>query len=404
LWRPWWRENDSKGVVPVELGVALVGYKFMGKAHSHAYKDVGMFFYLPAKPVMRVLCGRNAQAVAEAARAWGWQETDTDFRRAVSRDDVHIVDIASPGDTHKDVALAAAAAGKHVICEKPLANTLAEAEAMVEAVERAGVKNMVAFNYRRVPAVQLAKRMIEDGTLGEIYHFRAVYLQDWIIDPDFPLVWRLRKEVAGSGPLGDLGAHIVDLARFLVGEITEVVGSAKTFIKERPLPEDDQGAWGSTAGEGKAKGEVTVEDAVVFLAHFANGALGTFEATRFAAGRKNYNCFEINGSKGSVVFNLERLNELQYFNREDPDHAQGFRTIIVTEPSHPYIAAWWPPGHIIGWEHTFIHEVKDFVEAIVNDTPVQPSFRDGLQTQSVLESVMESTARRTWTPVRNFLD
>ncbi|HLT57395.1 MAG TPA: Gfo/Idh/MocA family oxidoreductase [Limnochordales bacterium] len=388
----------------MELGVALVGYKFMGKAHSHAYKDVGMFFYLPAKPVMRVLCGRNAQAVAEAARAWGWQETDTDFRRAVSRDDVHIVDIASPGDTHKDVALAAAAAGKHVICEKPLANTLAEAEAMVEAVERAGVKNMVAFNYRRVPAVQLAKRMIEDGTLGEIYHFRAVYLQDWIIDPDFPLVWRLRKEVAGSGPLGDLGAHIVDLARFLVGEITEVVGSAKTFIKERPLPEDDQGAWGSTAGEGKAKGEVTVEDAVVFLAHFANGALGTFEATRFAAGRKNYNCFEINGSKGSVVFNLERLNELQYFNREDPDHAQGFRTIIVTEPSHPYIAAWWPPGHIIGWEHTFIHEVKDFVEAIVNDTPVQPSFRDGLQTQSVLESVMESTARRTWTPVRNFLD
>ena len=388
----------------MELGVALVGYKFMGKAHSHAYKDVGMFFYLPAKPVMRVLCGRNAQAVAEAARAWGWQETDTDFRRAVSRDDVHIVDIASPGDTHKDVALAAAAAGKHVICEKPLANTLAEAEAMVEAVERAGVKNMVAFNYRRVPAVQLAKRMIEDGTLGEIYHFRAVYLQDWIIDPDFPLVWRLRKEVAGSGPLGDLGAHIVDLARFLVGEITEVVGSAKTFIKERPLPEDDQGAWGSTAGEGKANGEVTVEDAVVFLAHFANGALGTFEATRFAAGRKNYNCFEINGSKGSLVFNLERLNELQYFNREDPDHAQGFRTIIVTEPSHPYIAAWWPPGHIIGWEHTFIHEVKDFVEAIVNDTPVQPSFRDGLQTQSVLESVMESTARRTWTPVRNFLD
>src|SRR5690606_7084036 len=208
LRRPWWRENDSKGVVPVELGVALVGYKFMGKAHSHAYKDVGMFFYLPAKPVMRVLCGRNAQAVAEAARAWGWQETDTDFRRAVGRDDVHIVDSASPGDTHKDVALAAAAAGKHVICEKPLANPLAEAEAMVEAVERAGVKNMVAFNYRRVPAVQLAKRMIEDGTLGEIYHFRAVYLQDWIIDPDFPLVWRLRKEVAGSGPLGDLGAHI----------------------------------------------------------------------------------------------------------------------------------------------------------------------------------------------------
>lgn len=388
----------------MELGVALVGYKFMGKAHSHAYKDVGMFFDLPAKPVMRVLCGRNGAAVAEAARAWGWQEAETDFRRAVSRDDVHIVDISSPGDTHKEVALAAAAAGKHIICEKPLANTLAEAEEMVEAVERAGVKNMVAFNYRRVPAVQLAKRMIEDGTLGEIYHFRAVYLQDWIIDPEFPLVWRLRKEVAGSGPLGDLGAHIVDLARFLVGEITEVAGATKTFIKERPLPDEDQGAWGSTAGEAKAKGEVTVEDAAVFLAHFANGALGTFEATRFAAGRKNYNCFEINGSKGSLVFNLERLNELQYFNREDPEHAQGFRTIIVTEAAHPYLAAWWPPGHIIGWEHTFIHEIKDFVEAVANDTPVAPSFRDGLQTQSVLESVLESAARRAWTPVRSFLD
>ncbi|HLT58424.1 MAG TPA: Gfo/Idh/MocA family oxidoreductase [Limnochordales bacterium] len=388
----------------MELGVALVGYKFMGKAHSHAYKDVGMFFDLPAKPVMRVLCGRNGAAVAEAARAWGWQEAETDFRRAVSRDDVHIVDISSPGDTHKEVALAAAAAGKHIICEKPLANTLAEAEEMVEAVERAGVKNMVAFNYRRVPAVQLAKRMIEDGALGEIYHFRAVYLQDWIIDPDFPLVWRLRKEVAGSGPLGDLGAHIVDLARFLVGEITEVAGATKTFIKERPLPAEDQGAWGSTAGESRAKGEVTVEDASVFLAHFANGALGTFEATRFAAGRKNYNCFEINGSKGSLVFNLERFNELQYFNREDPDYAQGFRTIIVTEATHPYLAAWWPPGHIIGWEHTFIHEVKDFIEAVANDTPAAPSFRDGLQTQSVLESVLESAARRAWTPVRNFLD
>lgn len=384
-----------------ELGVALVGYKFMGKAHSHAYKDVGMFFDLPAQPVMRVLCGRNEEAATQAARAWGWQEVETDFRKAVTRDDVDIVDISSPGDTHKEVALAAARAGKHIICEKPLANTLAEAEEMVSAVEDAGVKNMVAFNYRRVPAVQLAKKLIEDGTLGEIYHFRAVYLQDWIIDPEFPLVWRLRKETAGSGPLGDLGAHIVDLARFLVGEITEVVGSAKTFIKERPLPEDDAGAWGSTAGE--AKGEVTVEDAAMFLAHFANGALGTFEATRFAAGRKNYNRFEINGSKGSIVFNLERFNELQYFNRDDREDAQGFRTIIVTEDVHPYLSAWWPPGHIIGWEHTFIHEVKDLIEAIAEDKEVQPTFRDGLQTQSVLESVLESVDRRTWTPVRNFI-
>lgn len=384
-----------------ELGVALVGYKFMGKAHSHAYKDVGMFFDLPAKPVMRVLCGRNEAALTEAAEAWGWQEIETDFERAVARDDVHIVDISSPGNTHKAIALAAARAGKHIICEKPLANTLAEAEQMVAAVEQAGVKSMVGYNYRRVPAVQLAKKMIDDGALGEIYHFRAVYLQDWIIDPEFPLVWRLRKDAAGSGPLGDLGAHIVDLARFLAGEITEVTGSAKTFIKERPLPQDDAGAWGSTAGE--AKGEVTVEDAAVFLAHFANGALGTFEATRFAAGRKNYNRFEINGSKGSLVFNLERFNELQYFNREDPEHAQGFRTINVTESVHPYLSAWWPPGHIIGWEHTFIHQTKDFIEAIAEGKDAQPSFRDGLQTQSVLESVLESASKRAWTPVRNFL-
>ena len=384
-----------------ELGVALVGYKFMGKAHSHAYRDVGLFFDLPATPAMRVLCGRDKMAAMRAAQIWGWQEVETDWRKAVARDDLQLVDIASPGNTHKQIAVAAAKAGKHVFSEKPLANSLSDAEAMVEAVERARVKSLVGFNYRRVPAVQLARQMIADGLLGSIFHFRAVYLQDWIIEPSFPLVWRLRKEIAGSGPLGDLGAHIVDLARYLVGEIEEVVGSAKTFIKERPLPADDRGAWGSKTAT--KRGPVTVEDAVVFLAHFQNGALGTFEATRFAAGRKNHNAIEINGSKGSLAFNLEALNELKYFNREDRDDSQGFRTILVTDAVHPYIAGWWPPGHIIGWEHSFIHEVKDLVEAIVMDKPIEPSFRDGLQTQSVLESVSESVKKRSWVPVRRFL-
>lgn len=385
----------------MELGVALIGYKFMGKAHSHAFKDVNLFFDLPARPVMRVLCGRNREAAERAARAWGWQEVETDWRRAVARDDVQLVDISSPGDTHKEIAIAAARAGKHIFCEKPLANTLGEAEEMVQAAERAGVKTMVAFNYRRVPAVQLAKRMVQEGLLGQIYHWRAVYLQDWIIDPGFPLVWRSRKEAAGSGSLGDIGAHIIDLARFLVGEITEVCATTRTFIKERPIPAEDQGAWGSTAGT--LMGTVTVDDAALILAHFADGTIGSFEATRFAAGRRNYNSFEINGSKGSLYFNLERLNELKYFNREDPGDAQGFRTILVTEPTHPYMSAWWPPGHIIGWEHTFVHEVKDLVEAIADDRAVGPDFRDGLQTQSVLESVLEAAEKRTWVRVRNFL-
>jgi predicted dehydrogenase len=383
------------------LGVALVGYKFMGKTHSNAYRQVGAFFQLPANPSMRVLCGRDREGLSSAAKMWGWQEVETDWRKAVRRSDIQLVDIASPGNTHRDIAIFAAEAGKHLFCEKPLANSLSDAEAMATAVDRAGVKSLVGFNYRRVPAIQLAKQMVAEGLLGDIYHFRAAYLQDWIVDPHFPLVWRLRKDVAGSGPLGDLGAHIVDLARYLVGEIDEVVGSAKTFIAERPLPADDRGAWGSKTGT--ERGPVTVEDAVAFLAHFRNGALGTFEATRFAAGRRNYNVFEINGSKGSLAFNLEVLNELKYFNREDPENRQGFRSILVTDAVHPYIAAWWPPGHIIGWEHTFIHEVKDLVEAIVTGQAIEPSFRDGLQTQSVLESVCESTAKRSWVPVRNFL-
>lgn len=383
-----------------ELRVALVGYKFMGKAHSHAYRNVVAFFDVPLRPAMQVLVGRDQEAVRRAAERWGWREAATDWREAVRRDDVELVDVCTPGDSHAPIAIEAAKAGKHVFCEKPLANTLAEAEQMAEVVTQAGVTHMVAFNYRRVPAVVLARRLIEQGALGQIYHFRAVYLQDWIVDPGFPLVWRLRREKAGSGPLGDLGAHLIDLARYLVGEIVEVVSTQKTFIAQRPLPAEDMGAWGSQAGT--STGQVTVEDAALFLAHFANGALGSFEATRFAPGRRNYNCFEINGSKGSLRFNLERLNELEFFDRDDPADRQGWRTILVTDAGHPYVDAWWPPGHTIGWEHTFVHEVKDLLEAIAAGKPASPDFVDGLQCQSVLESVSESARKHAWVSVRQF--
>ncbi|HEX6971029.1 MAG TPA: Gfo/Idh/MocA family oxidoreductase [Limnochordia bacterium] len=382
------------------LGVGLIGYKFMGKSHSHAFRDVSMFFDLPAKPVMKAICGRDEAAVRRAAEQWGWEGIETDWRRLVSRKDIDIIDISAPGDVHAEMAIGAAQAGKHIICEKPLANTLAEAKEMLAAVQKAGVKHMVAFNYRRVPAVQLARQLIQEGAIGKIYHFRGTYLQDWIVDPEFPLVWRLQKDKAGSGPLGDLGAHVVDLARFLVGEITEVVGMAETFIKERPLVEDTDAGLGAKGGQ--RKGEVTVEDAAVFLGRFQNGALGSFEATRFAPGRRNYNRFEINGSEGSLAFNLERLNELEFYSRRDPAHAQGFRTIIVNEGVHPYMSAWWPPGHIIGWEHTFVHEVKDFIEAVVNDTSVYPDFVDGVQCQAVLDAVERSVANRQWVRVEDF--
>lgn len=384
------------------LGVGLIGYKFMGKAHSHAFRDVAMFFDLPARPVMKAICGRNEAAVRQAAGQWGWEGVETDWRKLIGRKDIDIIDIATPGDLHAEMAIGAAQAGKHIICEKPLANTLAEAKEMLAAVQKAGVKNMVAFNYRRVPAVQLARQLIKEGAIGKLYHFRGTYLQDWIVDPNFPLVWRLQREAAGSGPLGDLGAHMIDLARFLVGEITEVVGMAETFIKERPLVEDTDAGLGAKGSQ--RKGEVTVEDAAVFMGRFNNGALGSFEASRFAPGRRNYNRFEINGSEGSIVFNLERLNELEYYSRRDPAHAQGFRTIIVNEGVHPYMSAWWPAGHIIGWEHTFVHEVKDFVEAVANDTAVYPDFVDGVQCQAILDAIDRSVASRQWAKVEDFTE
>ena len=377
--------------MPSELNVALIGYRFMGKAHSHAYKDADFFFPCAAKPVMKVICGRSEAPLQAAADAWGWEEADTSWERVIERDDIDIVDIASPQNTHRDIAVAAARAGKHVLLEKPMALNEAEAREMLDAVRAANVKHMIVFNYRRVPAVAYARRLIEEGKIGRIFHFRGAYLQDWIVDEDFPLIWKLRAETAGSGAHGDLNAHLVDLARYLVGEITEVTGQTHNFITERPLPQETGELTTMLTAEGGVEtGEVTVEDTASFLARFENGAVGTFEATRFAPGRRNHNRFEIYGSKGSIVFDFERMNELEFYSREDDAGAQGFRTILTTDEAHPYVAAWWPPGHAIGYEHTFVHQVADFVRAIHEDTDPQPDFYDGWKNQQVLDAVLRS--------------
>lgn len=378
-----------------KLNVALIGYQFMGKAHSNAYRQVTRYFDIPIEPVMKVICGQNAEQVANAAARLGWEEWSADWQQVVRRPDVDMVDICTPGHMHAPMAIAAAEAGKTVLCEKPLANSLAEAQAMLSAVTKAGVPHGICHNYRKVPAVALARQLIEEGRLGTIYHFRAAYLQDWIIDPSFPLVWRLQKDLAGSGAHGDLNAHIIDLARFLVGDIAEVCGHMVTFIEERPKLAAAAGGLAGASGATEM-GKVTVDDATLFLARFENGAVGTFEATRFAQGRKNCNRFEINGSKGSLAFDLERMNELQFYSAEDPGDAQGFRTILATEAAHPYVGAWWPPGHIIGYEHTFVHLLSDAFTAIGEGKPISPSFEDGVRNQAVLEAVEISAQERRW--------
>lgn len=373
-----------------KIGVGLVGYKFMGRAHSNAYRQLPRFFDVDPAPRMAAICGRDEAGVREAADSLGWEFYETDYRKLIARDDVGLVDVVTPGNTHREIVLAALEAGKHVICEKPLANTLAEAREMVTAARDAGTVNTVCFNYRRAPAVQLAKKLIEEGRLGTIRHWRATYLQDFITDPQFPLIWRLKKELAGSGALGDIGAHIIDLSQFLIGGISEVVGMMETFVKERPLEE-------ANAAGGVETGEVTVDDAAAFLARFENGAMGTFEATRFAAGRRNRNAFEINGSRGSVAFNLERMNELEVFFAEDDADVQGFRTVNVTEPEHPYAGAWWPPGHIIGYEHTFVHTMKDLLDGIKTGKSPAPTFEDAYRGQAVLDAVERSVGSGGWT-------
>jgi predicted dehydrogenase len=377
------------------INVGLIGYKFMGKAHSNAYRQVAAFFPdVALKPVLKVLCGRDQAAVREAADQYGWEQTAGDWREVVARDDIGLIDISTPGDSHAPIAIAAAQSGKHIFCEKPLANTLGEARQMIDAVNKAGVVGMVNFNYRRVPAVQLAKRLIDEGRIGTVYHWRAVYLQDWIMDPNFPLVWRLQKDAAGAGTLGDLGAHIIDLARMLLGEISAVTGLTETFIKQRPVQAASDSGLGAKAGA--AMGEVTVDDAALFLTRFASGALGSFEVTRFAKGRANYNAFEINGSKGSIVFNLHRLNELEVFFDDDPPEVRGFRNVLVTEGAHKYIGAWWPAGHTIGWEHTFTHGVYDLLNGIAAGQSPAATFEDGLRCQAILDAVERSAASKSW--------
>jgi predicted dehydrogenase len=379
-----------------EIGIGLVGYKFMGRAHSNAYRQVAHFFDVDPVPRMVAICGRDETGVREAAKQLGWEGYETDYHALIARPDIALVDVSTPGDTHKEVVLAALAAGKHVICEKPLANSLAEAREMLDAARASDAVAVVNYNYRRVPAVQFAKKLIDDGAIGEIRHWRAVYLQDWINDPEFPLVWRLRMEVAGSGALGDIAAHITDLGLYLVGPIAEVVGTLSTFIKERPVATESGGGAGLVAAAGRELGEVTVDDATTFLARFASGATGTFEATRLAPGRRNYNSFEINGAKGSIVFNLERMNELQVFFEDDPAGLQGFRTINVTEGVHPYTANWWPAGHIIGYEHTFTHAVLDLLQGIGTGSNPGPSFEEGFAVQAVLDAVERSVASHNW--------
>ena len=378
-----------------KINIGLVGYKFMGKAHSNAFRKVGMFFDLPVELGMRAICGREESWVKESARKMGWDGYELDWKTLVKREDIDVIDITAPSNTHKEIAMAAAENGKHIFCEKPLALTVGDAREMLATVEKYKVKHQVGFNYRFAPAILLAKKMIDEGKIGQVYHFRGQYLQDYIIDPSFPRVWRLDKSVAGSGSHGDLSAHVIDLARFLVGEPTKVSGISKTFIKERPLVLSMQGL-SATVDANAPMAPVTVDDATIFLTEFDNGALGVFEATRFAAGYKNAMFFEINGSKGTIRYQLERFNELEYFSREDEEGYQGFRTIGVTEPVHPYLEHWWPPGHIIGYEHTFVHEMHSFLDAVINDKKTAPDFNDGVKCAQVLDAVDLSIEENSW--------
>ena len=383
-----------------QLRVGMVGYAFMGAAHSQAWRTVNRAFDLPLSARMSVVCGRDHAAAAAAAAKLGWAEHLTDWRALVARDDIDLIDICSPGDTHAEIALAALAAGKHVLCEKPLANTVAEAREMVAAAAAAqphGVRVMCGFNYRRVPAVTLMRQLVAAGRIGTIRHVRAVYLQDWIVDPSFPLVWRLRKEIAGSGSLGDIGAHIIDLTQFVTGQsIASVTALTETFVRSRPLPVSSSGI-GASGGAGE--GEVTVEDAALFLARLDSGAVATYEATRFATGRKNGMRVELNGSLGSLVFDFERMNELEFYDATRPSDEQGFTRILVTEPDHPYMAAWWPAGHPIGYEHTFTHQMRDLIAAIAAGEDPAPSFADALQVQMVLDAVERSADSGLWVKV-----
>lgn len=377
---------------PVRVG--MIGYGFMGRAHSNAYRKVNHFFPLEHQPVLQAVCARDAAKAQAFADKWGYQSIETDWKKLIERDDIDLIDIGSPNNTHKEIALAAAKAGKMILCEKPLAMNVAEAEEMVKAIEAAKVPNMVWFNYRRVPAISLAKSMVDEGRIGRPFHYRATYLQDWTIAEDVPqggaALWRLDASVAGSGVTGDLLAHSIDTAIWLNGPITEVTAATETFVKER-----------MHQGTGKAE-PVTIDDACMFLCRFANGSIGTFESTRYARGRKNYNTFELNGADGSVYFDLEDPHRLNFFEYRRPDgsktedHLTGWRSIHVTNAEHPYMKNWWVPGCTIGYEHTFVHAVADFLKSLETGTPVSPSFRDALMTQRICDAVLESARDGQW--------
>ncbi|MFK0008308.1 Gfo/Idh/MocA family protein [Paenarthrobacter sp. NPDC090520] len=366
------------------LGVAAIGYAFMGKAHSNAWRNVASFFDVPAFE-QKVLVGRDATQVAEAAAKYGWTESATDWRDVIHRDDIDIIDICAPGWMHAEIAIAALEAGKHVLVEKPLANTLAEAELMTAAAAKArarGVQSMIGFNYRRVPALALAKELIAEGRLGTIRHIRAAYLQDWLSDAGSPMTWRLRKETAGSGALGDIASHAIDQILYLLGDaVTEVTGRLHTFVDQRPGPDGPE--------------DVTVDDAAWATLTLTSGAIASVEVSRVATGQKNSLKLEIYGDKGTILFDLESLNELGFLDATLPVREQGFRRILVNEPEHPYLEAWWPQGHVIGWEHTFTHQVRDFLLAIRDGSQPSPSFEDGLQIQRVLAAVEESAAAKS---------
>ena len=396
--------TDLAGTGPKDaptLGVAMIGYAFMGRAHSHGWRNARSFFSPPVSPRLAVVAGRNEAAAIDTAQRFGWESVETDWREVLTRDDVQIVDICTPGDTHVEIAVAALEAGKHVLCEKPLANSVAEAEEMVAAAERAeaaGTRSMVGFTYRRVPAIAYAQRLVAEGALGQIRHVRAQYLQDWLVDPTVPLSWRLQKELAGSGALGDIGAHIIDLVQFITGEhLTGVSALTETFVPQRPRGASSSGLTSASDDSGQM-GEVTVDDAAVFLSRLSGGALATFEATRFATGRKNAIRLELNGSEGSIAFDFEDMNVLHVLSGEDL--SAGFTRVLVTEPDHPYLSGWWPPGHVLGYEHGFTHQAVDFLTDIAAGQAPRPSFRDGLQVQRVLAAVETSAAANAaWTPI-----
>jgi len=369
-----------------KLNIAVLGSGFMGKAHSNAWLMVGKFFDVPFEPVLKVNFGTDMEATKDFADRWGYAEISSDWEEIVNRRDIDVVDIVTPTYIHKEMALAAAKAGKHIFCEKPCASTYAQAKAMADAVRNGGVVHYLNHNYRRVPAVAYAKEMIERGELGTIYHWIGTYLQDWIMNPDFPLTWHLQDKYAGGGPLFDLGSHSIDLARFLVGEVESVMAVSKTFIGERSLP--GRGAATFSAGEnsGGEKGQVTVDDASFLIAEFENGAFGSIGTTRFAGGRKNHNTFEVYGSKGSLRFNFDQMNELQFCDLTESSADQGFKTISVTNAEHPYGSAWWAPGHVIGYENTFFHAVADFLNAVGTGKTIEPNFFDGEKITRTLEA------------------